>query len=159
MTCQAALAYAAHRCIISKLCCIIGFVSTRLHHRPGSAHRALQVFVLLRAMMLWLCKTEPHVTVLLHVICLMWKVHFTLTCQIKVIRNLLSAMQDVYTDSGIGLTRGNAFPASEVTKVSQDSRHLWLQQRPFRLKRSMSTSLAHMGQVCRIVCVALLRMA
>ena len=114
-------------------------------------------FVLLCAMMLWLCKTEPHVTVLLHVICLMWKVHFTLTCQIKVIRNLLSAMQDVYTDSGIGLTRGNAFPASEVRKVSQDSRHLWLQQRPFRLKRSMSTSLRkYMGQVCVIVYVALL---
>ncbi|KAL0040428.1 hypothetical protein WJX77_006750 [Trebouxia sp. C0004] len=49
---------------------------------------------------------------------------------------------DVYTESGIGLTRGNAFPASEVTKVSQNSRHLWLQQRPFQLKRSTAEELA-----------------
>ncbi|KAL0042709.1 hypothetical protein WJX79_008332 [Trebouxia sp. C0005] len=49
---------------------------------------------------------------------------------------------DVYTKSGIGLTRGNAFPASEVTKVSQNSRHLWLRQRPFQLKRSTAEELA-----------------
>jgi hypothetical protein len=60
-------------------------------------------------------------------------------------------MQDVYTESGIGLTRGNAFPASEVTKVSQDSRQLWLQQRPFQLKRSTSSSLAFAGHVCVIL--------
>ena len=107
-------------------------------------------------MMLWSCMTQPHVTVLPHVICLMWKVRFTLACQITAIRYLLSAMQDVYTDSGIGLTRGNAFPASEVTKVSQDSRHLWLQQRPFRLKRSMSTSLALIAQIGLILYVALM---
>lgn len=51
-------------------------------------------------------------------------------------------MQDVYTQSGIGLTRGNDFPASEVTKVSQNSRHLWQQQLPFDLKRSRSSSHA-----------------
>ena len=65
-------------------------------------------------------------------------------------------MQDVYTESGIGLTRGNAFPASEVVKVSQDSRHLWLQQRPFRLKRSTSTSLALLGQIRLVLHVALM---
>lgn len=102
-------------------------------------------FVLLCAMVLWLCKTEPHVIVLPNVICLMWKVCFMLACQIKAIRYLSSAMQDVYTKSGIGLTRGNAFPASEVTKVSQNSRHLWLRQRPFQLKRSTSTSLVLVG--------------
>ena len=64
-----------------------------------------------------------------------------LACQIKAMRYLLSATQDVYTASGLGLTRGNAFPASEVTKVSQDSRHLWLQQCPFKLKRSKFTLL------------------
>ena len=79
-----------------------------------------------------------------------------LACRIKAMRYFLSAMQDVYTDSGLGLTRGNAFPASEVTKVSQDSRHLWLQQRPFRLKRSTFTSLVLMRQVHVIVYVAFL---
>ena len=41
---HAALACAAlaQRFIISKLCCIIGFVSTSLGHKVGSGHRALQ---------------------------------------------------------------------------------------------------------------------
>ena len=103
--------------------------------------------------MLWSCKTAPHAAVLPHV---MEKVRFMPAGQIKAMRYLLSAMQDVYTDSGLGLTSGNAFPASEVTKVSQDSRHLWLQQRPFRLKRSMSTSLALLGEVHLIMHIALM---
>ncbi len=45
-------------------------------------------------------------------------------------------LQDVYTEAGIQRTQGNDFPATEVLKVSQNSRDVWNKQEPFRLKRS-----------------------
>lgn len=44
------------------------------------------------------------------------------------------SLQDVYTDSGMK-RKGNNFPLQEVLRVSQDSRQLWLNQRPFKLRR------------------------
>lgn len=46
-------------------------------------------------------------------------------------------VQDVYTDSGMK-RKGNDFPLQEVLRVSQVSRQLWLNQRPFKLKRGQS---------------------
>lgn len=46
-------------------------------------------------------------------------------------------LQDVYTDSGMK-RKGHDFPLQEGLRVSQDSRQLWLHQRPFKLKRGQS---------------------